>query len=103
MLFRSASFVARVFADVSQIKNILEEAHKHKGFAFIEVLQPCLIFHPDSDYKSRLYNLQEKGHDKTNLKEALERAEEFDYSSKNSKIPVGIFYQKERQVFEEIV
>jgi 2-oxoglutarate ferredoxin oxidoreductase subunit beta len=103
MLASGASFVARVFADVSQIKNILEEAHKHKGFAFIEVLQPCLIFHPDSDYKSRLYNLQEKGHDKTNLKEALERAEEFDYSSKNSKIPVGIFYQKERQVFEEIV
>lgn len=103
MLASGASFVARVFAEVNQIKQVLEEANKHKGFAFIEVLQPCIIFHPDSNYKLRVYNLQEKGHDKTNLKLAMEKAEEFDYTSNNSKIPLGIFYQKEKPIFEKII
>src|SRR4030043_759812 len=50
MLASGASFVARVFADSKQIKWILKEALKHKGFAFIEILQPCIIFHPDIGY-----------------------------------------------------
>jgi 2-oxoglutarate ferredoxin oxidoreductase subunit beta len=105
MLSAGASFVARVFADVNQVQTILEEAQKHKGFAFIEVIQPCIIFHPDIDYKSKTYNLQEAKHDKTNLKLAMERAEEFDYDGikSSTKIPVGIFYQKERETFEEII
>jgi len=101
VLASGATFVARVFADVKQIESVLTEAFKHKGFAYIEILQPCLIFHKDEEYKKRLYNLQENGHNKTNLKAALEKADEFDYNSKNSKIPVGIFYQKQEKTFEE--
>ena len=103
MLASGASFVARVFADPEQVNKVLEEASRHKGFAFIEILQPCIIFHLDSGYKERTYNLQEAGHDKTNLKIAMDKAEEFDYNSKTGKIPVGIFYQKERDVFEEVL
>lgn len=105
MLSAGASFVARVFADAEQIKNILGEAFKHKGFVFIEVLQPCIIFHPDSGYKEKTYYLQNVGHDKTNLKLAMEKAEEWDYNGikKDTKIPLGIFYQKEREVFEEVL
>lgn len=101
MLASGCGFVARVFADVNQVKNVLEEAQKHKGFAFIEVLQPCIIFHPDIGYKDKTYNLQEKGHDKTNFMAAMTKAEEFDYNSlnKDTKIPLGIFYQKEREKF----
>ncbi len=102
MLASGASFVARVFADVKQVEAVLEEAFKHKGFAFIEVIQPCLIFHPDTGLKSKVYNLQETGHDKTNLQEAMKKAEEFDYN-KAEKIPCGIFYQKEKPTFEEII
>lgn len=101
MLASGCGFVARVFADVSQVENVLKEALKHKGFAFIEILQPCLIFHPDLGYKERTYNLQENKHDKTNLKAAMEKADEFDYNSKTSRIPLGIFYQKEEETFEE--
>jgi 2-oxoglutarate ferredoxin oxidoreductase subunit beta len=109
VLAAGASFVARVYADVKQIEQVLGEALKHKGFCFIEVLQPCLIFHPDLDYKSKTYWLE--GHDKTNFEEAWKKASEFDYnlSSKLSqaqhepeKIPLGIFYQKEKPVFEDI-
>jgi len=100
MLAAGCGFVARVYADVKEIEKVLEEASKHKGFCFIEVLQPCIIFHADKGLKERTYNLQETGHDKTNFMKAMEKAEEFDYNTAK-KIPIGIFYQKEKPVFEE--
>ncbi len=105
MLSLGAGFVARVFADVKEIENILKEAVKHKGFSFIEVLQPCIIFHPDTGYRDRIYSLEKAGHDKTNIKEAMKKAEEFDYNtiSEKTRIPVGIFYQEEKPVFEEVI
>lgn len=103
MLATGATFVARVFADIPQVEKVLDEALKHKGFAFIEVLQPCIIFHPDKGYKEKLYSLEEKGHDKTNLKAAMDRADEFNYNilKDKTKIPVGIFYQVEKPVLED--
>jgi 2-oxoglutarate ferredoxin oxidoreductase subunit beta len=100
MLGAGASFVARVFADVNQIEHVFKEALKHKGFCFIEILQPCLIFHPDKDYKNKIYSLEEEGHDKTNFEAAMKKAEEFDYNEVK-KIPIGIFYQTKKSVFEE--
>lgn len=103
MLASGASFVARVFADINQVQQVLEEAQKHKGFCFIEIIQPCIIFHNDAGYKDKLYSLQEKGHDKTNMQEAMKKAGEWDYNGlkQDTKIPVGIFYQKESEIFEE--
>ena len=99
MLASGAGFVARVYSDMKQIEWILEEAFKHKGFAFIEILQPCLIFN-NVNLKEKTYLLHEKGHDKSNINDAMKKAEEFDYD-KNEKIPLGIFYQKENECFEE--
>jgi len=104
LLAAGATFVARVFADIEQVKNVLEEAQKHKGFAFIEIIQPCIIFHPDTGYKQRTYDLAKAGHNKADFKMAMEKAEEFDYNGlkANTKIPLGIFYQNENKpVFEE--
>ena len=105
MLAAGCGFVARVYSDVKQVEEVLKEALKHKGFCFIEILQPCLIFHPDVGYKEKTYNLQDKGHDKLNFQEAMKRAEEFDYNSVHdkTKIPLGIFYQEKKPVFEDIV
>jgi len=100
MLASGASFVARVFADMKQVEEVLKQALKHKGFAFIEVLQPCLIFHPDIGYKEKTYSLEEKNHDKTSFEQAWKRAQEFDYNEVK-KIPLGIFYQKEQTIFED--
>jgi 2-oxoglutarate ferredoxin oxidoreductase subunit beta len=100
MLAAGASFVARVFADINQIDYVFKEALKHKGFTFVEILQPCLIFHPSTDYKKRMYSLEKEGHDKTNFEAAMRKAEEFDYD-KAEKIPLGIFYQTKKPVFEE--
>ena len=100
MLASGASFVARVFADSKQVEYVLKEALKHRGFAFIEVLQPCLIFHPDAGYKDKTYSLGKTGHDKTSFEQAWKKAQEFDYNQVK-KIPTGIFYQIKKPVFEE--
>ena len=71
MLSVGATFVARVYADTNQISWVVEEAMKHKGFSFIEVIQPCVTFHPDKGYKEKTYDLQKKGHDKSNYKKAM--------------------------------
>jgi len=101
VLSSGASFVARVFADVKQIEWVLNEAKKHKGFKFIEIIQPCIIFHPDTNYKKHIYML--KNHDSSNFEKAMRKAGEFDYDKikKNTKIPLGIFYKKKMPVFED--
>ena len=101
MLSAGATFVARVFADSKQIEWITKEAMKHKGFSFIEVIQPCIVFHNDAGYKEKTYMLHEKGHDKTSFVKAMKKAQEFDYNriEKKTKIPLGIFYQENKPTF----
>ncbi len=103
MLSAGATFVARVYADAKQIEDVLEEAFKHKGFAFIEIIQPCIIFHPDANYKKYTYMLKEKKHNDKSFEAAMKRAQEFDYNTlhRKTKIPLGIFYREKREVFEE--
>ena len=105
MLASGCTFVARIFADVKQVEWITKEALNHKGFCFIEILQPCLIFHPYKGYKEKTYFLNDKNHNKTNFEMAMKKAEEFSYTEFNdkTKIPLGIFYQKEKEIFEEII
>lgn len=103
MVSLRASFVARVFADVKQVEEILKEASKHKGFKFIEIIQPCVIFHPDANYKDYTYSLKSKKHNPKNLDAAIKRAQEFDYDklTKKTKIPLGVFYTEKKPTFEE--
>ncbi|MFA5953573.1 MAG: thiamine pyrophosphate-dependent enzyme [Candidatus Pacearchaeota archaeon] len=103
MLASGCGFVARVFADVKQIEKILNEAKKHKGFKFIEIIQPCLIFHSDKKYKEKTYLLNKKNHNSNNFEQAMKKAEEWNYDGIDSKtkIPLGIFYQKKMPTFEE--
>jgi len=100
VLGAGAGFVARVFADVNQVEYVLKEAMKYKGFAFIEVIQPCLIFHPDLKFKEKTYSLEEAGHNKSSFAQAWKKADEFDYNIVK-KVPMGIFYQVKKPVFEE--
>ena len=103
MLASGATFVARVYADINQIEYVLKEAFNHKGFAFIEVIQPCIIFHNDKGYMEKTYSLDKVKHDRTSFEQAWKRAQEFNYDVIDAKtsIPLGIFYQTEKPVFEE--
>ncbi|MCW8966196.1 MAG: thiamine pyrophosphate-dependent enzyme [Candidatus Pacearchaeota archaeon] len=99
MLASGATFVARVFAEQSEVYEILKEAQNHKGFSFVEIIQPCIIFHKDIGYKEKIYAL-DVNHDRTSFEQAWQKADEFDYNTV-SKIPTGVFYQKQETSFED--
>ncbi len=99
-----ATFVARGFAfDVKYLTKLIKEGIKHRGFAFIDVIQPCITFHNTTQYvRERIYRLEDAGHDPSNFEEALRRAREWNYDlDPDAKIPVGVFYRVEKETMEE--
>jgi 2-oxoglutarate ferredoxin oxidoreductase subunit beta len=99
-LVSNGSFVARGFAgDMMHLKGLMVEAIKHRGFAFIDVFQPCVSFNYLNTYDwfgQRIYKLEDEGHDVTDHKKALEKAFEW-----GDRIPIGIFYKKERLTYQD--
>ena len=99
-LVSNGSFVARGFSgDMFHLKNLIVEAMKHRGFAFIDVFQPCVSFNYLNTYdwfRQRVYKLEEENHDVTDRKKALEKALEW-----GDRIPIGIFYNKERSTYHD--
>lgn len=91
-LSSNATFVARTNAkDIPHMIEIFTKAIKHKGFSYVEIMQDCLIFNKDINNKDKLmYKIK----DNTDYKKAVSLSEEFDYNTKNKKIPLGIIYQK---------
>lgn len=85
----NAGFVARAFAgDIEQTKEVLKKAITHKGYALVDILQPCVSFNKVNTYewfKEKCYYL-ENSYNPENRIEAFERATETD------KLPLGIFY-----------
>ena len=100
MLVSGATFVARGFSgNVEHLKNLMKEAIRHKGFAIIDVLMPCVTFNNTFQfYKERVYDLNETEHDKKDFNSALSKANEW-----GDKIPIGIFYNTEKKTFEESI
>lgn len=85
-----ATFVARVFAgDIMQSKEIIKAAIQHKGYALVDVFQPCVVFNKQNTYqwfKQNTYYLDET-HDKADKMKALELALNLE------RMPLGILYQ----------
>ena len=74
----------------------MKQAINHKGAAIIDILQPCVSFNNKNTYKwyqERVYKL-EKPLETRN--EAMKVAQEW-----GEKIPIGIFYQKNEETYEE--
>jgi len=98
-LVSGATFVARCNAkDIEHTSYILEKAIKHKGFAFVEMIQNCLIFNLADNVDKQMYKIPDN---KDDMKKAMQYADEFDYNSTAEKVPVGIFYQVNKPVLEE--
>lgn len=99
-LVSDGTFVARGFSgDMFHLKNLIVEAIKHRGFAFIDVFQPCVTFNYLNTYewfRQRVYKLEEEDHDVTDRRKALEKALEW-----GDRIPIGIFYNKERPTYRD--
>jgi 2-oxoglutarate ferredoxin oxidoreductase subunit beta len=96
-----ATFVGRGFAgDVEHLSALMKEGISHRGFALIDILQPCVSFNHKNTYswyQERVYKLEdESGYDPGDKKAALEKALEW-----GERIPVGIIYRKELPVYED--
>ena len=98
MLSAGATFVARTYAgDISGTERIMKEAIAHKGFSYVDIIQPCITFFDTRDYfKERVYWLP-ADFPKADLKIAMEKVLE----NTDEKIPLGIFCQIEKPTFEE--
>lgn len=98
-LTAGASFVARGFSgDPENLAVLIERAIVHKGFAYIDVFQPCVTFNKVNTYsffRDRLYNLQKENHNVKSFKDAILKSHEW-----GDKIPYGIFYEEERPTYE---
>ena len=97
----TASFVARVYAgDAEQTREIVKRAIEHKGYALVDIFQPCPSFNRLNTYdwfKEHTYYLEDS-HDPADRNEAFKRATEED------RFPLGIFYiNNDKKTFEENV
>lgn len=93
-----ASFVARAFAgDVKHMKTVLIAALKHKGFALVDVYQPCVTFNKVNTYdffKQKTYKLEDEKHDPKDKDAAMKRAMDTD------RLAIGVFLDETRATFE---
>lgn len=106
MLTCGATFVARDYTvNVNHLKVLIKRAMLHRGFALIDVLQPCVTFFDTYKYYAgRLYDLQDEGHDAGDWDAALSKAREWNYGGEEAKrIPVGIFYEAQKPIYEDAV
>jgi len=99
-LVSNGTFVARGFAgDTMHLNGLMVEAIKHRGFAFIDVFQPCVTFNYLNTYdwfKERVYKLEEEKHDYTDRQCALEKSFEW-----GDRIPIGLFYKEEEPTYRD--
>jgi 2-oxoglutarate/2-oxoacid ferredoxin oxidoreductase subunit beta len=93
-----ASFVARAFVgDAAQTKEIIKKAISHRGYALVDLFQPCVSFNKHNSYqwfKEHTYYLDDS-HDPTS------RATAFSKAIETEKLPLGIFYSNPKKTFED--
>ena len=94
-----AGFVARGFTGhKEQLISLMKQAIKYKGYALIDILQPCISFNKTNTfawYNERVYEL-DGAHDAKNKAAAMQKAMEF-----NEKIPLGILYHEEKSTYHQ--
>lgn len=94
-----ASFVARSFSgDPAHLKEMMKAAINHKGYALVDILQPCVSFNKINTfkyYKDRVYHMKEST-DLTDRELAYKKSLEW-----GDKIPLGIFYKVEKPTYTE--
>ncbi len=96
-----ATFVARGFTgDINHLSEMMKAAILHKGFALLDILQPCFTFNKHNTYqyfRQRIYKL--KNHNPTDIQSAINLAWQWE---KEDKIPLGIIYQRtDKSAFHE--
>lgn len=96
-LISGATFVARGYSgEPQQLIKLIKEAINHKGFAFLEALQPCVTYNKHNTFQwfgERVYKLEDKKHDPSDWNKAFTLA-----ASWQEKIPLGVLYQDRKSI-----
>jgi 2-oxoglutarate ferredoxin oxidoreductase subunit beta len=99
-IVNGAGFVSRGFAgDIDHLSNLIKKGIAHRGFALIDILQPCVSFNPKNTfqwYKERTYKLEDEKYDPGDKRAALDKALEW-----GDKIPIGVIYEGNLPVYED--
>jgi len=94
-----AGFIARGFSGkMDHLSELIQQGIAHRGFALIDVLQPCVSFNKVNTfswYKERCNPLP-AGYDPRDWEAAIKVAGEW-----GDKIPIGIIYRNDRPPFED--
>lgn len=94
-----AGFVARAFSGrKEQLSDLIKKGIAHRGFALVDILQPCVSFNKVNTfawYDKRCYELPED-YDPTSWEGAVKTASEW-----GDKIPTGIIYLNDRKAFDD--
>ncbi len=98
-LAAGATFAARTFSgNREHMAKMMKAAILHKGYALVDILQPCVSFNKVNTfgyYKEHTYELEAE-YDASNLQTALLRSMEY-----GPKIPIGILYQAEKPTYHQ--
>lgn len=93
------SFVGRAYAgDGDHLTEMMKQAITHKGFALLDIFQPCVTYNKVNTYqwfKQRLYHL-DPSYDPTDRLGAFAKALE-----SGDRIPLGVVYRNERPSLDE--
>jgi 2-oxoglutarate ferredoxin oxidoreductase subunit beta len=94
-LAAGATFIARSFSgDPKHMAQVIAEGVRHRGYALIDVLQPCVTFNRVNTYawyRERIYRLEEEqGYDPGDRTAAWHKAQEW-----GERIPAGVIYRVE--------
>lgn len=99
-LAADASFVSRTFAgDKAHMLSIMKQAIRHRGYALVDVLQPCIIFNRVNTYawyEARVYDVEQVGHDRGDKAAAWELAQLW-----GDRIPIGVLFEDDRPTYED--
>lgn len=94
-----AGFVARAFAgEINHLSDLIRKAIAHRGFALIDILQPCVSFNRVNTFKwyqNRCYEL-DSGYNPEDWEAAIKKSSEW-----GEKIPLGVIYHNKRPAFDE--
>ncbi len=98
---QECSWVGRGFAgEVEHLTGLYKDALTHRGFALLEVLQPCVSFNKVNTfqwYKQRVYHVEtEPDYQPEDEIWAYRKAKEW-----GERIPIGVIYRHPRPLLEE--
>ncbi|MFX1275353.1 MAG: thiamine pyrophosphate-dependent enzyme [Promethearchaeota archaeon] len=94
LLEAGATFLARAYtAKIDHLSNIIVQAIEHKGFSFVDILQPCVSWNNTYNLYNKIVEVLES--EPTNLEEAL------NITKIKEKLPIGVIWKKKRPVFHD--